>query len=139
MNNQTNSRVKSPLGGVKADGGKPDLSLLLIPAMLEVGKVFDFGAKKYAAYNYTGLEANRLIAACLRHLMAHNIGEDNDPETGMPHLAHAACSAIMALQCHMQGQDGERFASAVREKIDEGLSQKEVEKLFSEWIEENRK
>ncbi len=31
------------------------------------------------------------MAAAQRHLIAHYSGEDIDPESGLPHLAHASC------------------------------------------------
>ena len=33
------------------------------------------------------------MAALLRHLMAYQAGEVNDPESGMPHLWHVATNA----------------------------------------------
>ena len=98
--------------GVKHDNDKPDMNLLLIPALTEIGKVLTFGKKKYAPYNYRGLDAARLISAALRHLVAHNSGILLDDETGERHLAHAACSLIMALQTSLEGKDGIKFSDS---------------------------
>lgn len=44
-----------------------------------------------------GMAWGRLSGALLRHLFAWMNGEDRDPESGMRHLAHAACCALMLL------------------------------------------
>jgi hypothetical protein len=66
---------------------------LLDPEFLEdVSKVLTFGAKKYADHNWRkGISVGRLIGAAMRHLMAIVRGEDNDPESGLPHTAHLGC------------------------------------------------
>jgi hypothetical protein len=84
--------------GRKDDTGKPRMELLPPDALTEVAAVMTFGAAKYGDYNWNGLSASRLFGAALRHLWAWWGGEDNDPETGRPHLAHAACCALMVLE-----------------------------------------
>lgn len=84
--------------GVKKDDGKTMLALLPFEALEEVGKVMTFGAIKYAAHNWRGgFKWSRLISASLRHLFAFIRGEDKDPETGLSHLAHAACCILFLL------------------------------------------
>lgn len=73
----------------------------LIPqrALIEVAKVLDFGAKKYTAHNWRlGMDHSRLYDAVLRHVAAHVDGEDLDPESGLPHIAHATCGCLMLLE-----------------------------------------
>lgn len=83
---------EAPAGGVKFDQDKPRMDLLDPLWLEETAKVLGFGAKKYAAHNWRqGIAQSRLIGAALRHLMAHQRGEDKDPESGLPHLAHASC------------------------------------------------
>lgn len=81
----------------KFDGNKPDLSLLPKVALEEEARAFMLGVRKYGRYNYAnGLETSRLIAACLRHIVAFQDGEDTDPESGASHLGHArACLAML--------------------------------------------
>ena len=82
----------------KHDGGKPRLDYLDPYALEEVAKVLTFGATKYGAQNWRkGIEIGRLMAACLRHIFAFMRGENNDPETGLSHLAHAVCCLMFAL------------------------------------------
>lgn len=90
-------------GGMKYDGGKPRMDLLLsgCPNALEqVSAILTFGAQKYAAHSWQTVPQGeeRYLAALLRHLTAHSKGEVNDPESGMGHLAHAACNALFILE-----------------------------------------
>lgn len=67
--------------------------------LIQIAKVLDFGAKKYDAYNWAkGIKYSRVYSALLRHVFAWWKGENNDPETGLPHLAHAGCCLLFLLQ-----------------------------------------
>lgn len=85
--------------GVKYDSGKPDMSLLSTVALVELTRVLDFGAKKYAPNNWRkGIHQTRLLAAALRHIFAYLGGESDDPETGLCHIAHAMCCCMFILE-----------------------------------------
>ncbi len=85
-------------GGTKYDQEKPDFSLIDAEWLEEVAKVMTFGKKKYDAHNWRkGIALSRVLSAGLRHLWAVVRGEDNDPETGLSHLAHLSCCAMFAL------------------------------------------
>lgn len=76
--------------GTKHDDGKPRYDLLPEPALEAMARVLAYGAQKYGEHNWrAGMSWSRLFAATLRHLWAFWRGEDNDPESGLPHLAHA--------------------------------------------------
>lgn len=78
---------------VKYDEDKLPLHLI-DPLWLEsTAQVLQFGARKYSAWNWAkGTFAySRLYGALQRHLQAWWAGEDNDPETQLPHLWHANC------------------------------------------------
>lgn len=97
---------------IKADTGKPDLTILPSRALEEVAKVFEAGAKKYSRSNYqngNGLAWLRIAASLLRHTFAWLRREDNDPETGLSHMAHAACCTLMLLHYIT---DKERYGSS---------------------------
>lgn len=81
-------------GGIKYDGDKPDYSLVPFKALDEVVKVLTYGAAKYDRFNWEKVEARRYQAAALRHISAYMQGEKIDPESGINHLAHAACSLL---------------------------------------------
>lgn len=92
--------------GKKFDAGKPRMELLSSAAITDLAKVLTFGAQKYDAHNWRkGMSWSRLIGAALRHLTAFNNGEDNDPETGLPHTAHAMC-CLMFLTEYARTQCG---------------------------------
>lgn len=89
--------------GVKNDSGKPKMSMLfskaLKPAIISVIRVLEYGAVKYPGEdNWAKVEdgVNRYRDAALRHLSDHCTGARTD-ESGLPHLAHAACSVLFAL------------------------------------------
>ncbi len=91
-------KLETPVG-VKFDTGKPSPSLLPMKPLLEVVKVLDFGAKKYARDNWQKVSnaEERYLDAALRHLMAFTDGEENDEESGLSHLAHCMCCLLFLL------------------------------------------
>ena len=85
--------------GVKFDAGKSRLDLIPTRALMEVGMVYSYGAAKYAPRNWErGMEWGRVYAAMQRHLLAYWGGQDTDPESGLPHLAHAAFGMFTLLE-----------------------------------------
>tara|TARA_Y100000310_G_C20547602_1_gene746374 strand:- start:284 stop:703 length:420 start_codon:yes stop_codon:yes gene_type:complete len=83
---------------VKADDGKIRMDLFPPDALLEIGKVYTMGAIKYAPRNWEkGTAWSRCTAALLRHFMTWMGGENMDPESKLPHLAHVAWNAICLL------------------------------------------
>lgn len=83
----------------KFDSGKIDLSYIE-PAMVRaIAEAMEFGAKKYGRHNYRkgGFTNMRLVASLLRHLMSYLEGEDDDQESGLPHLSHAAANIQMLI------------------------------------------
>lgn len=90
--------LETNVKGVKNDFGKPPLALLPFDALEDVARVLAHGADKYGAYNWRyGLSWSRVLSAAFRHLFAWARGHDCDPETGISHLAHAACSVLFLL------------------------------------------
>lgn len=95
--------------GMKFDAGKPRWDLFYLPFLTDLHAVLVYGEQKYAAWNWSkGMSYSRLFNATMRHLWAwwwkH---EMNDPESGLPHLAHAACCIMFlaGLQDHNRGTD----------------------------------
>jgi hypothetical protein len=85
--------------GIKHDSNKPPMNLLSREALEQTAMVMGFGKEKYAAHNWrNGFAWSRPLSAAMRHLMAFNDGEDKDPESGLSHLAHAACCIMFLLE-----------------------------------------
>ena len=84
--------------GTKHDNGKPMMAYLDCNAIMQEAAVFTFGANKYEPWNWrSGLTMARLLSASLRHIFQFLAGQDNDPESGLSHLAHARCNLAMAM------------------------------------------
>lgn len=102
-------RVVDPeTGGEK--GEKPEKFGLIPPLPLkQVARAYGFGAKKYGLRNWErGYSWRRSYDALQRHLTDFWGGEETDPESGLPHLAHAVfhCLALMEWsQTHPEKDD----------------------------------
>lgn len=84
---------------VKYDVDKLRFDLLPAGPLMEIAKVFTYGAQKYADRNWEkGMEWGRLFAATQRHLWAFWAGEDADPESKLLHLAHAGFGILALLE-----------------------------------------
>lgn len=87
--------------GLRFNAGKPMLSLIDSYALTCLAEVLTFGAKKYAAHNWRqGIPLSESLDSLLRHVNAFNSGEDIDPESGLPHMAHVMCNAMFILWTH---------------------------------------
>ena len=93
-------KEKEILGGADhKDEGKIDLDILPVEPIEDIAKVFMFGAKKYARHNWRGGMAwSRVVNSALRHINEWRKGINNDPESGISHLAHACVNLIFLLQ-----------------------------------------
>ena len=69
------------------------MDLLPPEAIGWLARILTDGAEVYGERNWEkGMGWERAYAACQRHLLAWHSGEDEDPESGNPHLAHAMCN-----------------------------------------------
>ncbi len=92
------------MSGIKYDSQKPRMDLLPRAGIEEIAKVLEVGAKKYGDRNWAkGMDWGRLYAATLRHVFASLDKEDKDPESGLDHLAHAACNLLFLLEYKKKG------------------------------------
>jgi hypothetical protein len=111
-------RTRTSSGGAKDNVGKPRVDLLPMKALEQMAAVLGYGADKYRPHNWRlGLLWSETLGSAMRHLMRFQDGEDLDPETGMPHLAHAMCQVGFLLEYSITstGTD-DRFASTSREE-----------------------
>lgn len=88
---------------IKHDEGKLQWHLLPLLAVRLLVRVLMHGAAKYKEWNWAeGGDYSRLYDAALRHLTAWWDGEDLDPDSGMNHLAHAACCCLFLLEMQIR-------------------------------------
>ena len=89
-----NSTAKG--SGARYNTGKPDFSLIPLCTLEDEARVWAYGEKKYAAWNWAkGMDWSVPFACVMRHLSKWQAGEENDEESGLPHLAHAMCNLRM--------------------------------------------
>lgn len=100
---------------------KPDLYLVPPALIIWVAKCMENGAKKYSPANWRDedkkVRMTVYISAALRHLMALADGEDNAPDSKLPHAAHAAASMgiiLDALACGTLIDDRSRPGPAAK-------------------------
>jgi len=94
--------------GKHFDEGKPRVDLIPSHALLSIGAVFAYGAKKYGDFNWrVGMSWLKLYGSTFRHLCKWAAREELDDESGLPHLAHAAANILMLMdyQRHNIGED----------------------------------
>jgi hypothetical protein len=95
------------LNDPKGAAGALKTPLGLIPpyAMEQTAWAHKLGSDKYGPYNWrkTGVCASTYVNAILRHLNAWRDGETLDPESGISHLAHVACSCNILLDADYCG------------------------------------
>lgn len=93
-----------PKPGDKRDDGKPRYDLVPFVALHHLVLVLTFGAKKYTPDGWRAVPEwrRRYFAAALRHLIAWFGGERLDPESGLHHLAHAACCLFFLLELDLE-------------------------------------
>lgn len=94
MNNQT----------IKADAGKPKVSLVPTQIIYDIAKVREYGNNKYpegGPDNWKNVEIERYRDATYRHLLEYiKDPHGYDKESGLPHLYHLACN--VAFLCELE-------------------------------------
>lgn len=106
-------RQYAATGAVKDNVGKAPIDLIPSKALVAIAQVMAYGTRKYKPHNWRlGLSWGQTYSSLMRHLLAWNDGEEIDPESGLPHLAHAGCQLMFLLEYAQTGtgQD-DRFVS----------------------------
>ncbi len=93
--------------GQKDDAGKLEWDLIPWEAMSIVTRTFMYGTSKYGRNNWRLVDdrRRRYINAAFRHLIYHQRGFylDDEPDgSGLPHLAHAIASLLIALESEIE-------------------------------------
>lgn len=104
------------VAGAKDDSGKNRVALVLggfSRGLLAMSKVGTFGANKYTANGWITVQngIERYEDAMLRHWLAYKGGEKNDPESGLPHLAHCAWNILAVLTLTIMGEENASTSS----------------------------
>jgi hypothetical protein len=100
---------------IKHDQDKPRFDLIPPNALNEVAKVLTYGARKYDDENWHRTTSQRrYFAAAMRHMWAWLAGSDGDPETGISHLAHAACCLLFMIELQGIKPDSDDRSDAYR-------------------------
>ena len=90
--------------GVRYSAGKLPFRLVPWDGFIEVVEVFKMGGSKYAPRNWeNGLSYESTFDSLMRHAIAWYLGEDNDWESGLHHMAHVAWNALVLVTYHMRG------------------------------------
>lgn len=75
---------------------------------MDCAAVFDYGRQKYAEWNWAkGMPWSVPMACAVRHALAILRGEENDPESGLPHRGHMACNLVMLCQYELAYREGD--------------------------------
>ena len=83
-------------GSLRLNKGKLPMHLIPPEAEEAMAAVLGYGAQKYAIRNWEkGSEYSIPYASLRRHLNAFWKGEDNDPESKLPHTYHILMNAAM--------------------------------------------
>lgn len=85
--------------GLKFDAKKPLAACLPACALIEIAKVFTFGAKKYGRNNWQYVEnlEERYQDALMRHTYEYLDNYKYDKETGLHVLAHMGANVLILL------------------------------------------
>jgi len=99
-----NAPVDQNTPAIKFDTRKVRHDLLPPDAMEAVAMVLTYGAVKYADRNWEkGMKHSRVLGAAKRHIMAVELGETIDEESGLPHIAQAIASLLFLLSYQIRG------------------------------------
>lgn len=90
---------------IKADAGKPKLSLVPTQIIKDIAEIREYGNKKYGeAESWRRVEKARYIDALYRHLLDYI--DDNKSvadDSGLGHIKHIACN--VAFLCEMESDE----------------------------------
>lgn len=102
-------RVGAPIEqGMRDNAGKPRVDLIPPEPILELGRVYEFGSRKYAEWNWLkGFKWLSVYASMGRHMLAWASGETHDKESGLHHMAHVmwGCCTLIHFDKHGIGTD----------------------------------
>lgn len=102
---------------IKADAGKPKLTLVPTQIIYDIARVREFGVAKYGKKeSWKEVEIERYRDALFRHLLLYiNDPQGVDEESGLTHLSHVACNVAFLCELEkevanakLQGKEGRK-------------------------------
>lgn len=67
---------------------------------VQLCRVSEFGARKYTRGNYLkGSPWSSICNSLMRHVLAVDVGQEIDPDSGLPHAGHIAWNCAFLLHC----------------------------------------
>lgn len=98
------TRFHDPVTGAEKGVKLSQMGALDPAALYTVSEVAGMGAAKYARFNFLkGYPWMLSYDAMQRHAMKFASGEDIDPESGLPHLAHMTWHGLAMLSFYIHG------------------------------------
>ena len=95
---------------IKADNGKPKLSLVPPEVIRDIARVREYGNNKYpegGKDNWKNVEPERYRDALFRHLLAYLENPSGvDEESKLPHLWHLACNVAFLCELEKEQYNG---------------------------------
>jgi len=101
------TKVEVPDQDIKADAGKPQLTLVPTQIIEDIAYIRMYGIKKYGKKeSWRSVSKERYRDAMFRHMLKYlNDPQGVDEESGLPHLAHLACN--VAFLCELEKETKE--------------------------------
>lgn len=129
-----------PGSGARFNDGKVRYELIPTHLLESTARVLEFGANKYAPWNWAkGMPWSVVIGCLKRHLAAIERGEDFDPETGLRHTGHIGANLIF-LEHYMNefpeldDRPKEWFSSSTGKADEQGWVNKNKEQEIERYI-----
>ena len=96
--------AKTTYEGKRYNAGKLRMDLIPPEADLAIARVLTQGSTKYGDRNWEkGMAVSTVLASLKRHLLAYEMGEDLDDESGEPHLSHVLTNAAFLVTYFERG------------------------------------
>ena len=84
-----------PVSALRYNTGKPKWSLVHMNSLVPMIRVLEYGALKYAPFNWQKpMKRDELLDSMQRHMAALIDGEELDKESGLPHIGHIMANAM---------------------------------------------
>jgi len=85
--------------GLRHDAGKPEIHQVPPSLIIAVAEVLKYGEQKYAKGNWKkGMDWVKPYDCLMRHMFKWLAGEEEDEESGLSHLYHAAANIAMLIE-----------------------------------------